>query len=148
MLRLDGDEPVSRPVPDRTIALTFDDGPDPRWTPQVLDVLRRQVVLPLSAPAVDVFAVHGLLFLPWSTLALAWAGLLVLQAATAGYALRLDGERYGPLWALPFQQVVYRQVMYLVVVQSVVTALIGNRLRWQRMVRTGEVAALVGAERG
>ena len=35
--------------------------------------------------------------------------------------------------------------MYLVVVQSVVTALVGNRLRWQRMVRTGEAAALVGA---
>ncbi|MFY1618794.1 polysaccharide deacetylase family protein [Micromonospora sp. WMMD736] len=41
VLRLDGDEPVSRALPDRTIALTFDDGPDPRWTPQVLDVLRR-----------------------------------------------------------------------------------------------------------
>ncbi|MFY1618795.1 bifunctional polysaccharide deacetylase/glycosyltransferase family 2 protein [Micromonospora sp. WMMD736] len=104
-----------------------------------------QVVLPLTAPAVDVFAVYGLLFLPWSTLALAWVGLLLLQAATAGYALRLDRERYGPLWALPFQQVIYRQLMYLVVVQSVVTALIGNRLRWQRMVRTGEVAALIGA---
>ncbi|MBQ0905816.1 bifunctional polysaccharide deacetylase/glycosyltransferase family 2 protein [Micromonospora sp. U21] len=106
-----------------------------------------QIVLPLTAPAVDVFAVYGLLFLPWSTLALAWAGLLLLQAATAGYALHLDRERYGPLWALPFQQLVYRQLMYLVVVQSVVTALIGNRLRWQRMVRTGEAAALVGAGR-
>ncbi|SIN29550.1 bifunctional polysaccharide deacetylase/glycosyltransferase family 2 protein [Micromonospora cremea] len=104
-----------------------------------------QIVLPLTAPAVDVFAVYGLLFLPWSALALAWAGLLLLQAATAGYALHLDRERYGPLWALPFQQLVYRQLMYLVVVQSVVTALIGNRLRWQRMVRTGEAAALVGA---
>ena len=28
-------------MPPRTIALTFDDGPDPVWTPQVLDVLRR-----------------------------------------------------------------------------------------------------------
>ncbi|MGS2613848.1 bifunctional polysaccharide deacetylase/glycosyltransferase family 2 protein [Micromonospora sp. LZ34] len=106
-----------------------------------------QIVLPLAAPAVDVYAVYGLLFLPWSTLVLAWAGLLLLQAVTAGYALRLDRERLGPLWSLPFQQLVYRQVMYLVVVQSVVTALIGNRLRWQRMVRTGEAAALVGAGR-
>ncbi|MGC5305770.1 bifunctional polysaccharide deacetylase/glycosyltransferase family 2 protein [Micromonospora zamorensis] len=107
-----------------------------------------QILLPLTAPAVDVFAVYGLLFLPWSTLALSWAGLLLLQAVTAAYALRLDRERYGPLWALPFQQVLYRQLMYLVVVQSVVTALIGNRLRWQRMVRTGEAAALIGAGRG
>ncbi|MFU8851002.1 bifunctional polysaccharide deacetylase/glycosyltransferase family 2 protein [Micromonospora sp. SL1-18] len=104
-----------------------------------------QVLLPLAAPAVDVFAVYGLLFLPWSKLVLAWLGLLLLQGFTAAYALRLDRERYGPLWALPFQQLVYRQVMYLVVVQSVVTALVGNRLHWQRMARTGEAAAMVPA---
>ncbi|HEX5541718.1 MAG TPA: glycosyltransferase [Micromonospora sp.] len=28
-------------LPPRTIALTFDDGPDPVWTPRILDVLRR-----------------------------------------------------------------------------------------------------------
>src|SRR6185369_7789649 len=31
----------TRSMPDGTIALTFDDGPDPAWTPQVLDVLAR-----------------------------------------------------------------------------------------------------------
>jgi peptidoglycan/xylan/chitin deacetylase (PgdA/CDA1 family)/GT2 family glycosyltransferase len=102
-----------------------------------------QFALPLAAPAVDVLAVYGLLFLPWAELAVAWLGLLAVQAATAGYALRLDGERYGPLWSLPFQQVVYRQLMYLVVVQSVVTAMIGNRLRWHRIARTGQAAALI-----
>ncbi|MEU6221654.1 polysaccharide deacetylase family protein, partial [Streptomyces sp. NPDC047022] len=29
---------------DHTIALTFDDGPDPVWTPRILDVLRRNHV--------------------------------------------------------------------------------------------------------
>ncbi len=33
-----GQESSSR-MPERTIALTFDDGPDPTWTPQILDVL-------------------------------------------------------------------------------------------------------------
>src|SRR5436190_17603357 len=28
-------------VPAKTIALTFDDGPDPEWTPRILDVLAR-----------------------------------------------------------------------------------------------------------
>ncbi|WP_147115900.1 polysaccharide deacetylase family protein, partial [Pseudonocardia sulfidoxydans] len=30
--------------PSKTLALTFDDGPDPHWTPQILDVLRRNDV--------------------------------------------------------------------------------------------------------
>ncbi|MEU8259096.1 glycosyltransferase [Micromonospora sp. NPDC048999] len=34
-------DPRSYRLPARTIALTFDDGPDPVWTPRVLDVLRR-----------------------------------------------------------------------------------------------------------
>src|SRR5690606_10994418 len=101
-----------------------------------------QVALPLAAPAVDVYAVYGLAFLPLWQVAAVWFGLLILQALTAAYALRLDRERYGPLWTLPFQQIVYRQLMYLVVVQSVVTALLGTRLRWHRMVRTGSAAAL------
>ncbi|HZC41750.1 MAG TPA: glycosyltransferase, partial [Streptosporangiaceae bacterium] len=33
--------PYSLDIPSRTIALTFDDGPDPRWTPRILAVLRR-----------------------------------------------------------------------------------------------------------
>ncbi|MFD1151557.1 polysaccharide deacetylase family protein, partial [Saccharothrix hoggarensis] len=37
----DGTGLTSRAVPDGAVVLTFDDGPDPHWTPQVLDVLRR-----------------------------------------------------------------------------------------------------------
>ena len=102
-----------------------------------------QVILPLAAPAVDIFAVYGFIFLPWASMLAAWCGLLAMQIFTAWYALRLDRERYGPLWSIVFQQIVYRQLMYLVVVQSTVTALIGNRLRWQRMQRTGDAAALL-----
>src|SRR5829696_4627706 len=31
-------------VPDRTMVLTFDDGPDPEWTPRLLEVLHRHGV--------------------------------------------------------------------------------------------------------
>ena len=46
----------------------------------------------------------------------------------------------GPLWAMPFQQFVYRQLMYLVVIQSLFTALAGLPLKWQRMERYGSLA--------
>src|SRR3981189_1556093 len=40
VLRLAPDGTVaSRTMDPRTIALTFDDGPDPQWTPKVLDLL-------------------------------------------------------------------------------------------------------------
>jgi hypothetical protein len=40
VLDLSGPAPRSAPLPDKTVALTFDDGPDPRWTPQILEVLQ------------------------------------------------------------------------------------------------------------
>jgi hypothetical protein len=45
------------------------------------------------------------------------------------------GERLRTLWARPLQQVVYRQLLYLVVLESVVSALAGTRLRWHKLDR-------------
>jgi cellulose synthase/poly-beta-1,6-N-acetylglucosamine synthase-like glycosyltransferase len=102
-----------------------------------------QVLLPLCAPAVDMFAIYGLIFLPPLHVLAVWFGFVTLQAATAAYALRIDRERVGSVWVLPFQQFVYRQLMYLVVVQSVVMAAIGGRLRWHRMSRSGAAATML-----
>jgi cellulose synthase/poly-beta-1,6-N-acetylglucosamine synthase-like glycosyltransferase/peptidoglycan/xylan/chitin deacetylase (PgdA/CDA1 family) len=96
-----------------------------------------QVVLPLFAPAVDLFALYGLVFLNPVTVAASWLAFAAVQALAAAYALRLDGERLSTLWVLPLQQVVYRQLMYLVVIQSMVTAVLGAPLRWHVIHRTG-----------
>jgi cellulose synthase/poly-beta-1,6-N-acetylglucosamine synthase-like glycosyltransferase/peptidoglycan/xylan/chitin deacetylase (PgdA/CDA1 family) len=100
-----------------------------------------QTLLPLLGPVVDIFAVYGLVFLQPARVIAVWLGFLLLQLTMAWYAFRLDGERTGPLRSLPLQQFVYRQLMYLVVVQSVFTALAGSRLRWQRMERYGSLPA-------
>jgi cellulose synthase/poly-beta-1,6-N-acetylglucosamine synthase-like glycosyltransferase/peptidoglycan/xylan/chitin deacetylase (PgdA/CDA1 family) len=105
-----------------------------------------QVLLPLLAPVVDIFALYGLLFLDPLRIIGLWLAFLLLQLVMGLYAFRLDGERPGPLWTLPLQQFVYRQLMYLVVIQSVVTAVSGSRLRWQRMERYGSLRVPAGAE--
>jgi cellulose synthase/poly-beta-1,6-N-acetylglucosamine synthase-like glycosyltransferase/peptidoglycan/xylan/chitin deacetylase (PgdA/CDA1 family) len=96
-----------------------------------------QVALPCLAPVVDVFAIYGMIFLDPVTVAVSWMAFVAAQAAAATYALKLDGERLTTLWVLPFQQIVYRQLMYLVVLQSLVTAILGARLRWHVIRRTG-----------
>ncbi len=101
-----------------------------------------QIGLPVLAPLVDLFAVYGLVFLDPLPVVGYWAGFNALQLGVGAYAFRLDGESPRPLWALPLQQFVYRQLMYLVVVESVLSALLGTRVRWQHVERTGELDAL------
>ncbi len=99
-----------------------------------------QVGLPLIAPAVDIFALFGIVFLdPWTMVA-TWLIFVLAQMACGAYALWLDHEPVRPLWTLPLQQFVYRQLMYLVVIQSLVTAVLGARLRWHTIRRTGTFA--------
>jgi cellulose synthase/poly-beta-1,6-N-acetylglucosamine synthase-like glycosyltransferase/peptidoglycan/xylan/chitin deacetylase (PgdA/CDA1 family) len=98
------------------------------------------VLLPLIAPVVDVFSLYGLLFLnPFEVIGF-WLAFVALQTIAGGYALRMDGERLRSLWVLPLQQIVYRQLMYLVTIQSVITALLGTRQRWQVIRRAGVFA--------
>ncbi|MFS8201188.1 bifunctional polysaccharide deacetylase/glycosyltransferase family 2 protein [Streptomyces sp. CWNU-52B] len=103
-----------------------------------------QVALPLLAPVIDVFALYGVLFLDPLSSASVWIGFMGIQLVCAGYALKLDGERVRTLWWMPFQLVVYRQLMYLVVIQSVVAVLLGSRLKWHRMNRSGTAAEHIG----
>ncbi|MFJ2769223.1 bifunctional polysaccharide deacetylase/glycosyltransferase family 2 protein [Streptomyces sp. NPDC087300] len=113
-------------------------GPAGRFGRRVmLYVTLFQIVLPLCAPVVDMFALFGAVFRDPVEAALVWFGFLSVQLVTAAYALRLDRERLRVLWVLPLQQFVYRQLMYLVVIHSVATALLGTRLKWHSMKRTG-----------
>jgi cellulose synthase/poly-beta-1,6-N-acetylglucosamine synthase-like glycosyltransferase/peptidoglycan/xylan/chitin deacetylase (PgdA/CDA1 family) len=98
-----------------------------------------QIALPLLAPLIDVFTIYGLVFLDPLPVLGYWLGFNLLVLALGIYAFRLDSESLRPLWSLPVQQFVYRQLMYLVVIQSVISAVRGVRLRWQHVERTGEV---------
>lgn len=98
------------------------------------------VLLPLLGPVVDVLTVYGLFFLDRAQVIGAWLVMLLAQMMTAFVAFRLGRESLRPLIILPLQQFAYRQVMYLVLLQSMFTALAGIRLRWQKLFRTGEAA--------
>ncbi|WP_181557988.1 bifunctional polysaccharide deacetylase/glycosyltransferase family 2 protein [Actinoplanes lutulentus] len=104
-----------------------------------------QTLLPLLSPLIDVFLVYGLIFLDPVTTVIAWLSMLGVQLISTVYAFRLDHESLKPLWRLPLQQFVYRQLMYLVLIQSVLAAVGGIRLGWQKLRRTGGLNALMGS---
>ncbi|MEU1162998.1 glycosyltransferase [Streptomyces sp. NPDC005921] len=103
-----------------------------------------QIVTPVFAPLIDVFTVYSMIFVDFEAALLAWLAVLGIQLACAAYAFRLDKERYRYLLMMPLQQLAYRQMMYLVLIHSCITALTGGRLRWQKLKRTGEVGTPAG----
>ncbi|HEX9999859.1 MAG TPA: glycosyltransferase family 2 protein, partial [Actinoplanes sp.] len=96
------------------------------------------VALPMLAPVVDIMLVYGLVFWELRDTVVAWFGMLALHLFTAVVAFRYDRESLTPLWRLPLQQFAYRQLMYLVMIQSATTALTGGRLRWHKLHRAGQ----------
>lgn len=99
------------------------------------------VVAPLLAPLIDIFLLYGIVFGKTGQTIVAWLGVLLIQGICAAYAFRLDKEKLTHLLSLPLQQVLYRQLMYVVLLQSWITAVTGGRLRWQKLRRTGVVEA-------
>ena len=98
-----------------------------------------QIALPLLAPLIDLFSLYGLLFLDVVTVLSFWAVFTALQLALGWYAFRLDRESPRVLWSMPLQQFVYRQLMYLVVIESLLSAIRGTHLHWRPSPRSGEV---------
>jgi len=103
-----------------------------------------QIVTPVFAPLIDVFTAYSMIFIDFRAALLAWLAVLGIQLVCAAYAFRLDREKYRYLLMMPFQQLAYRQMMYLVLIHSCITALTGGRLRWQKLKRTGEVGTPTG----
>jgi len=98
-----------------------------------------QVLLPLLAPLIDLFALYSIVFLDPMPILAYWLSFTACQLVLALVAFRWDGESRRVLWWMPLQQVVYRQLMYLVVIDAVLVALMGTRLRWHRLARTGDI---------
>ena len=98
-----------------------------------------QILLPIMAPLIDLFALYGLLFSNAVPVLAFWFGFNALQLLLAGFAFRMDKESLKPLWALPLQQFVYRQLMYVVIIESTVSAVVGARAQWRHLTRTGDI---------
>jgi|GEM_PF-1124787 len=120
-----------------------------------------QVVFQVLSPLVDLQIVwtlanvgqswltRGLLTRDWQPLPqavamLAQIGFLyalffAVELLASIVAFRLDRERMHLLWWLVWQRFVYRQLMYAVMLKSVLTALQGVRAGWGKVERKGTV---------
>jgi cellulose synthase/poly-beta-1,6-N-acetylglucosamine synthase-like glycosyltransferase len=98
-----------------------------------------QILLPAAAPLIDLSSLYGVIFTDALPVIAFWCAFNLVQLLLAIYAFKLDGESMKPLWALPLQQFLYRQLMYVVIIESTISALVGVRAGWRHIPRTGDV---------
>lgn len=120
-----------------------------------------QIVFQVLAPLVDVQLLYTaiLAFAAWLTsstytkdwrpavdvmqtlesVAFLYGLFFTVELISGVIAYRLDRERAGSLWWLFLQRLVYRQIMYVVIYKSLVTAIRGRRQGWGKLERKATV---------
>ncbi len=91
-------------------------------------------------PFIDLYGLIAIARGDWLTLALVWGGFTVLSLLQALVAFVLQRERPTALWALPLQQLLLRPVLAAIAISSLRSAVTGDRLRWQKLPRSGLAA--------
>ncbi len=97
-----------------------------------------QILFPLLSPLFDVAIIIGLLNHQYHLMLISFAIYTAADIIMSGVALKLDGEKLRQLWLIAPQRIIFRQLMYYVIVKSVVNVLKGNLVGWGTLKREGK----------
>ena len=102
-----------------------------------------QILFPLAGPLFDVAVIIGLVNHQYHLILVSLAVYTAADIIMLSLALKLDGERLRQLWLIIPQRIIYRQLMYYVIIKSVVNVLKGNLVGWGTLKREGKHLAKV-----
>ena len=103
-----------------------------------------QILFPILSPLFDAAVIIGLLGHQYHLMLISFTIYTIADVIMSGAALLLDGEKLWQLWLIIPQRIVYRQLMYYVIVKSIVNVLKGNLVDWGTLKREGNHLAQVG----
>ena len=100
-----------------------------------------QLILPFLNPIADLLMLYSLFSGQGGPVLVYYLAFLAVDAAAAALAFGFEGERRSRLWWLLPQRFAYRQLMYVVLLRSVLRAVKGELQSWGVLQRTGNVTA-------
>lgn len=98
-----------------------------------------QYVFQFISPIADIYFFIGLFGKNPGRVAVFYFIFLIVDYIAALYAFRLERENPKPLMLLFIQRFVYRQLMTYVAVKSVISAIKGANVGWNKLIRKGNV---------
>jgi cellulose synthase/poly-beta-1,6-N-acetylglucosamine synthase-like glycosyltransferase/peptidoglycan/xylan/chitin deacetylase (PgdA/CDA1 family)/spore germination protein YaaH len=98
-----------------------------------------QILLPFLAPVADLMMVFAILAGNMQNIIAYYFIFLFVDTLGSAIAFSLEKEKIWRLWTLIPQRFVYRQLMFIVVARSILTAIKGSLMEWGLLKRTGNV---------
>jgi cellulose synthase/poly-beta-1,6-N-acetylglucosamine synthase-like glycosyltransferase len=102
-----------------------------------------QLLFPLIAPLVDILFILSVVTGYFGNVFLYFIIFLLLDMLIGLFAVILEKEDLKLVLYLPFQRVLYRQILYAAVVKSLITAIKGTLVGWRKLERSGKVKVVL-----
>jgi cellulose synthase/poly-beta-1,6-N-acetylglucosamine synthase-like glycosyltransferase len=104
------------------------------------NILLFQFMLPIFSPFAELMLIFGLMGGYFQQILIYYLLFLLLDIIAAGIALSFEKEKLTQLWILLLQRFLFRQIMYWVLLKSIIIALKGTLVGWGILKRTGDVS--------
>lgn len=95
------------------------------------------IMLPFFSPIADLSALFLAIGGHWQEILLPYLFFIFFDLLYAAIGLWHEGKDLRFMWALPFQRIFYRQIMYYLLIKSCIKALEGSVVSWNALKRIG-----------
>jgi len=100
------------------------------------NILFYNILIPLFSPLVDIIIIIFLFFGLWQKVVFTLLFFVILDLFYAFFAFRGEKDKY-LLFLVPFQRIFYRQILYFIIIKSIIKAIEGSYISWIKIKKNG-----------
>lgn len=101
------------------------------------NVILSNTIIPLFFPIVDILSIVALVLGNSREVAISYLAFMVFDILYASFAFWEEKGRRRLLFLLPLQRLFYRQIMYVIIIKSIIKAIEGTGALWNKVRRAG-----------
>jgi len=107
------------------------------WWTILSNVAIYNIFIPLFSPLIDILLILSIFFGFWNKALIAYIIFTLFDFLYAIVGLWQEKKSRHLLYILPIQRIFYRQILYYIVIKSIIKALLGTRAIWNKLKRMG-----------
>jgi cellulose synthase/poly-beta-1,6-N-acetylglucosamine synthase-like glycosyltransferase/peptidoglycan/xylan/chitin deacetylase (PgdA/CDA1 family) len=107
------------------------------------NIIIYQLLMPLIAPLLDFLFILSIISGYFGTIFIYFIVFMIMDMLVGLIAFLLEKEDLKLILYLPFQRILYRQLLYIAVLKAALTAIKGTLVGWRKFERSGKVKVVL-----